>query len=146
MSKETSIPERDDFLQGVCVALQVIRLNCAVTWREIVEAVGVDQMLNYAAFIEPDEWELAGFKMHAKSELRRMKPRKRLVTNKDTLIKAMAISYAKERAEEDAKKDAIRAKGICPECDGEGEQGGQFSGGSWTCEACNGTGKYEAVP
>jgi len=40
-----------------------------------------------------------------------------------------------------AKKDAMRKKGICPECDGEGEQGGQFCGGTWKCEACSGTGK-----
>jgi hypothetical protein len=35
------------------------------------------------------------------------------------------------------------SKGICPECHGEGEQGGQFCGGYWRCESCGGTGKYK---
>lgn len=42
------------------------------------------------------------------------------------------------------KEDARRADlpaGACPHCDGEGEQGGQFCGGYWKCDACNGTGK-----
>ena len=34
------------------------------------------------------------------------------------------------------------ANGICPDCDGTGEQGGQFTGGTWTCEECSGTGKF----
>jgi len=34
-------------------------------------------------------------------------------------------------------------QGICPECEGEKELGGQFTGGTWKCESCNGTGKYE---
>ena len=34
-------------------------------------------------------------------------------------------------------------EGICPECHGEGEQGGQFCGGYWKCESCDGTGKYK---
>lgn len=37
---------------------------------------------------------------------------------------------------EQNKKD-----GICPDCEGEGEQGGQFCGGYWKCESCGGTGK-----
>ncbi len=35
------------------------------------------------------------------------------------------------------------SEGICPECHGEGEQGGQFCGGYWECESCDGTGKYK---
>lgn len=41
-----------------------------------------------------------------------------------------------------AKRDALVAKGICAECEGEGVQGGQFcGGGDWTCETCSGTGQ-----
>lgn len=39
-------------------------------------------------------------------------------------------------------EQVYKDKGICPECQGEGEQGGQFTGGTWQCETCNGTGKY----
>ncbi|HEY1129157.1 MAG TPA: hypothetical protein VGF12_07120 [Roseateles sp.] len=66
----------DEFLQGVCVALQHVKACDAVAWGEIVRAVGEDDMLRYAAHIEPEEWELAGFDQHAKSELGRGKPRK----------------------------------------------------------------------
>jgi len=71
--------ERDDFLKGVCVALTcVTSMDCGVTWREIVTTAGVDELFNYAAFIEPDEWELAGFAKYAMQEFERGKPRKRL--------------------------------------------------------------------
>lgn len=43
-------------------------------------------------------------------------------------------------AAEQQEKD----QGICPECHGEGEQGGQFCGGYWECESCKGTGVYSA--
>ena len=32
--------------------------------------------------------------------------------------------------------------GTCEACEGDGEQGGQFCGGCWTCETCGGTGKF----
>ena len=32
--------------------------------------------------------------------------------------------------------------GACADCDGEGEQGGQFCGGYWKCLTCGGTGKF----
>lgn len=70
-------PERDDFLQGICVALQCVTASDdGVLWREIVEAVGTESLLRYATFVEPDEWELAGFKRYAKNELHRARPRK----------------------------------------------------------------------
>ena len=71
------VVERDDFLAGVCVSLQVITaMDCGVTWAEIVRAVGEDKIIRYASHIEPEEWELAGFKKYAMQELRRGKPRK----------------------------------------------------------------------
>jgi hypothetical protein len=45
-----------------------------------------------------------------------------------------------------AKDSAFQAQGICQECGGKGEQGGQFTSGFWPCEACNGTGKTPAAP
>lgn len=72
-----AMPERDDFMQGIFVALQHVKADNSVIWREIVESVGVDDALNYAAFVEPAEWELAGFDQFAKQELGRTKPRKR---------------------------------------------------------------------
>jgi len=66
---------RDDFLQGVCVALQVVTsMDCGVTWREIVRAAGEDEILQYAAVTEPEEWGLAGFSRYAAQELKRGKP------------------------------------------------------------------------
>ena len=44
--------------------------------------------------------------------------------------------------DQEAKKNQLIAEGICPTCKGEGECGGQFQGGEWTCESCNGTGRY----
>ena len=43
--------------------------------------------------------------------------------------------------DQEAKKAAQIAKGICPTCNGEGECGGQFTGGEWVCEDCNGSGR-----
>lgn len=69
--------KRDDFLAGICVALQCVTASDdGVLWREIVRTVGVDEALHYAAHVEPDEWELAGFRKYARVELRRSKPRK----------------------------------------------------------------------
>ena len=71
------VPERDDFLAGVCVALQCVTASDdGVLWREIVQTAGVESMLRYSTFVEPDEWELAGFKRYAKRELHRARPRK----------------------------------------------------------------------
>ena len=68
----------DDFLHGICVALQVVTaMGCGVTWTEIVRTAGERELLHYAAHIEPEEWELAGFAKFAKAELRRNKPRKK---------------------------------------------------------------------
>ena len=44
--------------------------------------------------------------------------------------------------DQESKKNQLIAEGICPTCKGEGECGGQFQGGEWTCESCNGTGQY----
>lgn len=71
-----SKPIKDDFLLGVCVALQCTK-DCGVTWAEIVRTVGVDDLLYYAAHVEPEEWELAGFNQHAMAELQKLKPRKK---------------------------------------------------------------------
>ncbi len=68
--------EGDEFLAGVCVALQCVTAqDSGVLWAEIVRAVGVDDLLQYAAFIEPEEWDLAGFSKYASTELHRRKPR-----------------------------------------------------------------------
>jgi hypothetical protein len=67
----------DPFLQGVCVALQAVTgSGDGVLWREIVEAAGADDLFQYAAHIEPEEWKLAGFGFFAKSEMGRGKPKK----------------------------------------------------------------------
>lgn len=67
---------RDDFLAGICVALQCVAASTdGVLWTEIVRTAGEDDLLHYAACVEPEEWELAGFRMFARRELRRSKPR-----------------------------------------------------------------------
>lgn len=69
------VGEGDDFLLGVCVALQVVTaMDCNVTWREIVNTAGVEDLIRFATVIEPEEWELAGFSRYAKQELMRDKP------------------------------------------------------------------------
>ena len=71
------VAERDDFLAGVCVSLQVITaMDCGVTWAEVVRAAGEDKILRYASHVEPEEWELAGFEKYALRELHRGKPRR----------------------------------------------------------------------
>lgn len=70
-------PERDDFLAGICVALQCVTASDdGVLWREIVQTAGVESLLRYVTFVEPDEWELAGFKRYAQREMHRARPRK----------------------------------------------------------------------
>lgn len=42
-----------------------------------------------------------------------------------------------------AKQEALIAEGKCPTCEGEGEIGGQFTGGYQSCPDCEGTGRYK---
>lgn len=45
---------------------------------------------------------------------------------------------------DELRKAKLRVRlgpGVCLECEGEGEQGGQFTGGTWPCDSCGGTGK-----
>lgn len=69
-------PARDEFLAGICVALQcAAAAGCEVLWGEIVRTAGVNEILHYAANVEPCEWEMAGFSRLARQELRLNKPR-----------------------------------------------------------------------
>lgn len=49
-------------------------------------------------------------------------------------------AFMRIQAENKARADALIAQGKCPDCEGDGQMGGQFCGGYWTCETCNGTG------
>lgn len=49
-------------------------------------------------------------------------------------------AFMRIQAENKARADALIAQGKCPDCEGDGQMGGQFCGGYWTCEACNGSG------
>lgn len=70
--------DKDDFSAGICVALTVITgFDQGVIWGELVRCAGVNRMIHYAANVEPNEWELAGFSKYAKSELGRNKPRRK---------------------------------------------------------------------
>lgn len=53
---------------------------------------------------------------------------------------AVAAFWRKEREDKEARAAAL-PPGTCPDCEGEGQQGGQFCGGYWECETCSGTGK-----
>ena len=65
----------DGFMGGVCVALATVTAHGdSVIWREIVRSVGVDNALNYAANVNPEDWELAGFSKYAQPELGKDKP------------------------------------------------------------------------
>lgn len=66
------------FFLGVCVSLSCVKAQgSGTTWREIVRSVGEDEILYFAAHIEPDEWELAGFAQFAQMELGKAKPPKK---------------------------------------------------------------------
>ena len=55
------------FLGGICVALQAITaIDNGVLWHDIVSACGLEKISHYANEIEPDEWELAGFRKYYK--------------------------------------------------------------------------------
>jgi hypothetical protein len=74
-------PDDADFFAGVCVALQVVTAHdSGVEWAEIVQACGIDELLQYAAHVEPDEWKLAGFAKYTRGELGKRKPAKRAVS------------------------------------------------------------------
>lgn len=61
----------DPFMQGVCVALTVVRgMDCGVTWGEIVQAAGVSEFLHYVTKVEPEEWELTGCDTYVEAKLR----------------------------------------------------------------------------
>lgn len=63
------------FSRGVCVALQTVALmDQATLWTEIVRACDEEKLLQFAAHVEPEEWELAGFAQYAAQELGRDKP------------------------------------------------------------------------
>jgi hypothetical protein len=65
----------DVFMGGVCVALATAKAHGDnVIWREIVRSVGVDNALNYAANVNPEDWDLAGFSEYAQLELGKGKP------------------------------------------------------------------------
>ncbi|WP_186056539.1 hypothetical protein [Burkholderia gladioli] len=65
----------NQFFAGICVALQVLTTHDqGVIWKDIVKACGVDDLLQYAANVEPEEWRLAGFAHFARRELGRRKP------------------------------------------------------------------------
>lgn len=59
------------------------------------------------------------------------------------LMQRMAAKMHADAEADRAHKAALIAEGVCPECEGDGEQGGQFCGGYWTCEACQGTGEFK---
>lgn len=66
------------FNAGVCASLAHVRAqDNGVLWREIVHACGKDELFQYAAHVEPEEWKLAGFDYYAKTEFGEGKPRKR---------------------------------------------------------------------
>lgn len=59
--------ERAAFFGGMCVALTAaFRLDEPIVWAEIAR-MGGDELLHYATYVKPDEWEVAGFSKLAKS-------------------------------------------------------------------------------
>lgn len=52
-----------------------------------------------------------------------------------------ASKYVIEQHAKELARAAALPPGTCHACEGAGEQGGQFCGGFWTCEACGGSGK-----
>ncbi|WP_205420745.1 hypothetical protein [Stenotrophomonas sp. G4] len=109
--------EGDDFLAGICVALQCVTAqDCGVLWREIVVAVGIDDLLQYATFIEPEEWELAGFGKYASAELGRRKPRRKS-SKQCKALTAQAVDLGAVRVLTDHATGRINHanNGLCPD-------------------------------
>ena len=72
-------------------------------------------------------------------ELEQLRPKKPL-TFQESVDKMAKQLLADKEAKE--KRDIVwYDQGICPDCEGAGELGGQFTGGTWDCEMCLGTGK-----
>lgn len=60
------------FLGGICVALQVVAaFDNATLWHEIVEAVGLNNIIEYATKTEPEEFDLIKLGKYARSEFGR---------------------------------------------------------------------------
>lgn len=116
--------EGDDFLAGICVALQCVTAqDCGVLWREIVVAVGIDDLLQYATFIEPEEWELAGFGKYASAELRRRKPRIR-ASKQSKAPPAQAVDLgAGVKAIAAERERQLQAEGFSRDCDQQYREG-----------------------
>ncbi|MBA1366799.1 hypothetical protein [Burkholderia gladioli] len=75
ISESEDASDCNQFFAGICVALQVLTTHDqGVIWKDIVKACGVDDLLQYAANVEPEEWQLAGFAHFARRELGRRKP------------------------------------------------------------------------
>lgn len=108
--------EGDEFLAGVCVALQCVTAqDSGVLWAEIVRAVGVDDLLQYATFIEPEEWDLAGFSTYASTELNRRRPRSK-AAKQATRPPPQAVDHqAALLAEERAHGNTIDQRDRCEE-------------------------------
>ena len=67
--------QEDAFMGGVCAALATVTAHGdSVIWREIVRSVGIENALNYAANVNPGDWDLAGFSKYAQPELGKDKP------------------------------------------------------------------------
>lgn len=68
---------------------------------------------------------------------------RRLFTEVDAMSeKAFKDKMLAYLGEESKKKAAFKALGLCPECEGTGEVGGQYSGGERTCHFCEGKGNF----
>lgn len=108
--------EGDEFLAGVCVALQCVTAqDSGVLWAEIVRAVGVDDLLQYATFIEPAEWDLAGFSTYASTELNRRRPRSKAAKQAKRPPPQAVHHQAALLAEERAHGNTIDQRDRCEE-------------------------------
>ena len=69
MSAAEKTARDEGFNAGTIAALGVITaMDCPVTWRHVVEAAGVQEVLVYA-LLQDGDWEWAGFKRYAHIEL-----------------------------------------------------------------------------
>ncbi|HGM6720242.1 TPA: hypothetical protein ACKQC2_001083 [Stenotrophomonas maltophilia] len=108
--------EGDEFLAGVCVALQCVTAqDSGVLWAEIVRAVGVDDLLQYATFTEPAEWDLAGFSTYASIELNRRRPRSKAAKQAKRPRPQAVHHQAALLAEERAHGNTIDQRDRCEE-------------------------------
>jgi hypothetical protein len=107
--------KENDFLGGVCASLAVVTAHGEATvWREIVRSVGTESLLNYAANVNPEDWDQGGFSKYAQAELGKGKPDPAPQAGKVALAGDRQSAESLQLAHESCRSHGIK-NGDCPD-------------------------------